>query len=436
VTVPELPADPWAQYEAELNAAVRTIESDVTGGAATVAARFVDVDQRIADLTSNLLATIAGVALASEARDVELAARVAALEPPPPRDWLAEPYAEGHFWRTPVGVDAVLVPLVHGRPLVVRAEWDVIIATPDAPLASVYVNSQTGSTGGTPDRCANVTANVLTKDGWPFALPLEVYAQQGDFNRDNMSGCIIVRDDFGVLRRYECQPLVWCQTLGKWSATFTRPSYQEGRIDDQAVMPAEAADGRGLEAVGVGGSHGGSGMEAFGGTITVADVEAGVIDHALKLCLNTAKYCSSGTNAIPRWPATRVDSGAATTYGSQATTPRPVGAKMGMLLTLPAMFDMATLTTDAGRFMARAFYRYGAYVVDGVQAGHAFYVAMEQGTRGCAPLEFEAKFGVNPKQTAGPYFEDMVKIIQALAIVDDNHLDNIGGAGPRRAPLT
>jgi hypothetical protein len=87
MTVPELPADPWAQYEAELNAAVRTIESDVTGGAAAVAARFAALDQRIVDLTSNLLGGIASVALASEVRDAELSARVAALEPVvvPPR---------------------------------------------------------------------------------------------------------------------------------------------------------------------------------------------------------------------------------------------------------------------------------------------------------------------------------------------------------------
>lgn len=378
-----------------------------------------------------------GLSLSNAERDAALV-RIVDLEreladcrathPDPPRDWLTRPYGDEHYWNIPLGEDARMVPLNMGRPDVVRAEWDVIIATPDAPLQPVYINTVEW---GNNDRCSGATATVLAKDGWPAALPITEFPMLGNWNRDNQSACIIARDRDGVLRRWETQPFVFCG--GKAYSLRTRPSYMGGRIDDQAGMPSESADGRGIEDPGVGGAHGGSGIEAFGGTITVADLEAGEILHATKCVINTAMYLTAVDRQRCRWPATRVDKpGGDNKYGTAAPAGyvAPDGMRMGARLALPVDFPVDQLTTGKGAMIARSLRRFGTFVVDGAQGHHAFYLAMEQGPRGCAPRMF---FGDSGKATSGPLYDDLVTMVRALHLVDDDHLASIGGAGKRRA---
>lgn len=199
-------------------------------------------------------------------------------------------------------------------------------------------------------------------------------------------------------------------------------------------------------------------MTAFGGTIRLGEMKhGGVIPHALKLTIDTGWYCSNKNSsgglasAGHRWPALVADSGWDVNYGKNGTAagqPPPWQAKMGMLLTVPTSFNTEALVTEPARILARAFKKYGAYVVDGDFGAPVPWICqwqLERSNEGAFVTEFKNEWGFEffhkpadhgtPSATQMQWRADLGNLMEASCIVFDNAYDNVGGAGQRRAPL-
>ena len=74
---------------------------------------------------------------------------------------------------------------------------------------------------------------------------------------------------------------------------------------------------------------------------------------------------------------------------------------------------------------------YGAYVVED-SSWDAHYFAVEKGV----PEEFRHKYGYKFRTRSGKFYDDFMKLFQALYIVDNNSANSIGGGGTPRVELT
>jgi hypothetical protein len=182
---------------------------------------------------------------------------------------------------------------------------------------------------------------------------------------------------------------------------------------------------------GIGGSHFGSGLSAIGGSIRRGELtNSDPIRHALKVMIWGEKYlhyANSSSTPGYRWPATSADAGAPNQY--HGANPKLV---MGALLAIPPKQTAASLglETPAAKKLFRALQDYGAYVVDD-SGWDAHYFALEEGVRGEFRNTYGYKFGGNQ----GAFYEEVMKLFQALQIVDNNSSNSIGGGGKPRAPL-
>ena len=105
---------------------------------------------------------------------------------------------------------------------------------------------------------------------------------------------------------------------------------------------------------------------------------------------------------------------------------------MGSLLALPPGLNAKALglTTEVGGKLFHALQDYGAYVSDD-SGWNAIDLCAEVGVED----EVRATYGLDLAGGSGPLYGDKVKLIQALAIVDNNAPDAIGGGGTPRRPL-
>ncbi|MEA5565334.1 hypothetical protein [Anabaena sp. UHCC 0399] len=180
---------------------------------------------------------------------------------------------------------------------------------------------------------------------------------------------------------------------------------------------------------GIGGSHGGSGLSAIGGTIRKGELTSSQpIRHVLKVLLHGRKYYYY-SRSIPgyRWPADRADKTAPSTYGGK--NPSLV---MGSLLAIPSWVTEASLNlqTPAAKKLFHALQDYGAYTVDG-SAWDCHYIAVEKGVN----EEFKKNYGYSLVGKDGQFYDEFMRLFQALHIVDNNSPHSIGGGGILRAPL-
>lgn len=180
---------------------------------------------------------------------------------------------------------------------------------------------------------------------------------------------------------------------------------------------------------GIGGSHGGSGLSAIGGTIRKGELTSNKpIRHALKVLLDGRKYYYY-SRSIPgyRWPADRADRVAPSRY--KGKNPSLV---MGSLLAIPSSVTEASLNlrTPAAKKLFHALQDYGAYTVDSSE-WNCHYIAVEKGVN----QEFEKAYGYSLVGSKGQFYEEFMRLFQALYIVDNNRSYSIGGGGTPRAPL-
>ncbi|MDZ8236123.1 MAG: hypothetical protein RMZ69_02935 [Nostoc sp. ChiQUE01a] len=180
---------------------------------------------------------------------------------------------------------------------------------------------------------------------------------------------------------------------------------------------------------GIGGAHFGSGLSSIGGSIRKGELTNNrPIRHALKVLLWAKKYLYY-TNSIPgyRWPANRADNYAAHVYGGK--NPALV---QGTLLAIPPTLRTYTLNlqTPAAKKIFHALQDYGAYVIDD-SAWDAHDIAFEQGVN----EEFRKIYGYNLNDKSGKFYGELMRLFQALYIVDNNSPNSVGGGGTPRVAL-
>jgi len=92
--------------------------------------------------------------------------------------------------------------------------------------------------------------------------------------------------------------------------------------------------------------------------------------------------------------------------------------------------------TIPGKILARAFQKYGAYIVDDT-AWDVYAIETEWSPNGRVLDEFENAWGFPFKEANlnTPWTRDMKKIFMNLHVVDNNAPGNIGGGGKPLVPL-
>lgn len=176
------------------------------------------------------------------------------------------------------------------------------------------------------------------------------------------------------------------------------------------------------------GTHWGSGLSTLGGSIRLGELtNPEPIHHVIKINIWGQRLFYSESIKGFRWPADRCDNGAITSY--KGKNPRLV---MGTLLALqPDLTPNGIgIKTSVGKKLFAVLQNFGAYISD--DSGWDDYdFCMEAGVE----EEVNSKAGLSISTSSGPYFEDVMRIVTHLSIVDNNAPTSIGGGGARRRPL-
>lgn len=319
------------------------------------------------------------------------------------RDVLQQPFASDSIWNMPIGSGAVYVPaeIDAAAEAGLGIDPDVIILEPDAPLTAVHYNGDAWSGA---DRCEpeEYLYDVPIPDDFVIPGASEGY-------RPNHAAAVLMPDRRTLK---QMQPLTRCEAGGPATALTDYPD----------------AD---LYGDGIEGAHGGSGLSSIGGTIRLGElVPGGEIRHAIKINLYDPEIWGGDDDRF-RWPAVKADEPSHYSGDNEAL-------KMGALLALPADLDIddLDLATEPARMLAWTLQNYGGYVVD--QTSEEFYaVAVEFSPDGRVEDEFEDVWGfsMTPDDVEDPFSRDMAAIFQALAVVDNNAPDAVGGGGTPLQPL-
>jgi len=340
------------------------------------------------------------------------------------RDPLQWPFAATSIWNMPIGSNADYqpagpdgvgdLPAVPGSPPNVWASLpfadnEKIVLKPTAPLANLMF-SGAGWSGA--NRCA-ATGGLLAQVPIPDAYVVP-------HSNTNNSATFLLADGRTLL---EAQPLARCTAAGIATAVV-------------AVAPHD------LYGAGANGTHGGSGLSAFGGTLRLGELRPGSQGprHALKLEMYSRQLLYKATTFAEafRWPATRADSYAVGWYGTIGDNTN-TAMKMGALLAIPTSTDITALglETEPAMQIAWTLQNYGAYLVDDAFC-ECLNVCVEDGADGSFPDQFLSDYGfafnARPVHDTA-WTRDWQRLIPELMVVDNNASDNIGGGGTPLQPL-
>jgi hypothetical protein len=315
---------------------------------------------------------------------------------PSTRDKWLWPFASTSPWNMPIGSNARYSPANLEKAAWVSADVEYLYKSKaEDPVRSVYVPGTWGPgrcTGTMPQGTLQIADNVIVPDATENRTP-------------NNPAAFLLPDGKTLV---QLNPLTRCTVGGN----------VYGWRSDENIY------GDGLR-----GGHGGSGLSSIGGSIRLGELTGTrAIRHALKINLWAYKYLYySSSNPGYRWPADRADSYAAQNY--KGTNPKLV---MGSLLAIPSNVTEASLglQTPVGRKLFHALQNYGGYVVDD-SAGNSHDLSMEKGVL----EEFRTTFGYDFYGTSGAFYDDFMKLFQALNIVNNNGSNNVGGGGTPRVPL-
>ncbi|WP_372728613.1 TolB family protein, partial [Nocardioides sp.] len=331
----------------------------------------------------------------------------------PARDPRLWPYGVRSIWNHPLGADGRRVPLGLEPPTerTLAVEEDLIVASPDTVGIPLFAHDAGWSAR---ERCASSTGRPLALSA---PIPLSWTTDPGYRGSTPNHAAAILRPDGTLL---ETQPLHVCEDGFAVSQHL---------VEGSSIRTGDTAARIGH------GSHGGSGLTAFGGTIRIGEwtPEAQVIPHALKIELPARKVLSASRGGF-RWPAHRADSYADRYRGSEPE------ARMGALVALPSDVRIGRFRSEAARVIARTLRGYGAYVVDDT-ARSAVALATEWGPAGRVVTEFQRVWGFPLDGELGKargaqrvFLADMNRIYRQLEVVADNGPASIGGSGARLAP--
>ena len=228
------------------------------------------------------------------------------------------------------------------------------------------------------------------------------------------------------------------------SLIFTQPAYRCGTGSTPLLSLYDARHGTGsLRGNGDYGGHGGSSLNAIGGSLRLGELLPGSTApgplHVLKIQL-WAKYYYFGSafgatwETCFRWPALVCDGYAmdANLYNGSNSRLKP-GALLAIPpAALPAL--QAALVTEPARQLAWTFSNYGGLLCDDTYSDRLTFNS-EHGFDDA----FFAAWGFpfvtwpgDPRPGAGAWLADMLQLWRALEIVDSNAAESPGGGG---APL-
>ena len=329
-----------------------------------------------------------------------------ATPPPATRDKLRQPFASTSPWNMPLGAGARYAPVGFKPDLdYATVDEDVIVLTPNAPRRDLYIH------GNSIGRCVQ---SGLTGVRVPIPDAYQVPDADSVW-KPNFAGAFLMPDGRTIV-----------QTSATARCGVGAPVTAGFRVSNVDIY----GDG-------IAGGHGGSGMSSVGGSIRLGElVGAAPIRHALKMNIDCLRYCSQANGGY-RWPALNADMYALNWdgYGSQGYAVPGLG--MGSLLALPPSLDIGAmgLETAAGKKLAWTLQNYGAYVVDDAHnpAGNWSVIAWDA-EKG-ADDELFAATGYRLDTNIGPSYRDTVRIVTALAMVDNNGPSSVGGGGTPRQPL-
>ncbi len=318
------------------------------------------------------------------------------------RDKWLWPFASTSIWNMPIGSGAVYTPAnIQSVPFVGADQEYFYKLNASDPLRPVYGPGSFGPGRCTGTQSVNISLpvpdNLIVPDATstPYSTP------------NNASAFLM--PDGQTLEQFE--PLARC-TAGGSVYGWRNPW-----------------GGISIYGDGIKGTHFGSGLSSIGGSIRLGELTNNQpISHALKLDIWGQKYLYYSA-AVPgyRWPAYIADANAANQY--QGTNPKLV---QGALLAIPTGTTAASLNlqTPAGQKLFSALQNYGTYIVDD-SGWNAHYFCVEKGVL----EEFSATYGYGFETSSGALYNDYMKLLQALQIVDNNGPNNIGGGGTPRVPL-
>lgn len=343
------------------------------------------------------------------------------------RDAITWPFAVESIWNTPLGTGAVFSPanLFAGAPgsgkeapFDMMNDDDYLIVTSQSdPLVPWYNQGRWGPPNTYAAYCT-VTGPLVTNLHMPAALNVSTFG--------NNNAAAILQPDGRTL--FFMQPLYVC---GPGAPVLALELSRDSNTSD-------------IQGLGTLGGHGGSNLNAIGGTIRKGELLPGAppIAHALKLEFYANLFyfrpADGNRSRCFRWPATTCDG----YMDNCAAQPRecyngtdPLFTP-GALLAVPAAAASAlnvSLRTAPARALLLALMNFGGYVADDA-AWNSTSICTEHGVAD----EFELAYGWPYRvtaNTAGPgalWYADQLSIFRALSVVVNNAPGSPGGGG---APL-
>ncbi len=364
-----------------------------------------------ADDASTTDASPSDVVQASDAAD-DMNASDVLSDAPLTRDAFAQPFASSSIWNTPIGSNAVYVAanIVATTGTTLESDNDVIVLEPSAQSTAIDLNTADWSGAS---RC-------VPEGGALFSAPIPPsFVVPDPASQTPNSGLAVLLADGHTIK--QTQPFARC--------TASTPGTSHYLFADED-----------LYGPGIHGAHGGSNLSAIGGTLRLGELrpDQAPPHHVLKLELyaHTDYYNDGNQTDCFRWPATNCDGyfdQGALAYGGKNSSLKP-----GSLVALPVATSIASLglTTGPAAQIAWTLQNYGAYLVDDT-AWSATAICTEQSPAGNFTDQFKSDWGfaIDTGGTSGAFATDMAKIIAALAVVDNNAANNVGGGGTPLQPL-
>ncbi|NEQ06189.1 MULTISPECIES: hypothetical protein [unclassified Moorena] len=327
---------------------------------------------------------------------------------PTTRDPWLWPFSQDSIWNMPIGSNAEYKPANLPRSARSTIDVDLLFIIPaSSPLRPLY----------DPDSWTKRCSGTTTYENLSIPIPDDLIVPDAintlvRYSTPNNAAALLQPDGRTII---QLEPMARCQNGG--------PVYGYH-------WPKKDLD---LYSQGIAGGHLGSGLSSLGGAIRKGElIGSEPIRHVLKLELWEKYIYYNPQSSTPgyRWPADRADSAAPKIYKGE--DPQLV---MGSLLAIPPEVSEKSLglTTPAGKKLFHALQDYGAYQVD-VTGRDAYALAAEQGVE----EEFKATYGYGltaRAPTNNPFYQDFMKLVQALHIVTNNGPDTVGGGGQLREPL-
>ncbi len=317
------------------------------------------------------------------------------------RDPFYWPFSETSIWNMPIGSNAQLQKANIKASQQLGIDEEYIVKVPaGSPSVEVKTPSSWGQRwpGSTHQGYMQVPSNFYLADAAPPNTP-------------NNCAAFIMPDGRTIK---QLEPT--CR-LGTGNAQIVGYLYQDVDIYGE----------------GAGGTHYGSGLSAIGGSIRKGELTSSEpIKHAIKLNIWAKQYCyyDRSANKGYVWPADRHDSYAAS--GNMAYGGSNPNLRMGTLLTIPQNVTAESLgiRTEVGKKFFYSLQNYGAYISDD-SAWDCHCWCVEDGVN----EEVMAKYGFYLSGNNTLFYQDSMKLIEALYIVTNNSPTSIGGGGTPCKPL-